>query len=152
MVAAARDQALGLDRGQEAAGGAVIEQGGWRLGDVAHFHLGAAMALGGADATAIVGEGETALVIGLDHFTQGVQVEGMTLPAGAVDQRVNIGPAVAVEGQLDGFGGVAQHVAEELAEGVALFLVHWKGPFPWLLVVWVGGILRVWGWLLKCVQ
>ncbi len=90
MVAAARDQALGLDRGQEAAGGAVIEQGGWRLGDVAHFHLGAAMALGGADATAIVGEGETALVIGLDHFTQGVQVEGMTLPAGAVDQRVNI--------------------------------------------------------------
>jgi len=138
MVAAARHQALGLDRGQEAAGGAVIEQGGWRFGDVAHFHLGAAMALGGADAAAIVGEGETALVIGLDHFTQGVQVEGMTLPAGAVDQRVDIGPAVAVEGQVDGFGGVAQHVAEELAEGVALFLVHWKGPFPWLLVAWVG--------------
>ena len=90
MVAAARDQALGLDRGQEAAGGAVIEQGGWRLGDVAHFDLAAAVALGGADAAAIVGEGETALVIGLDHFTQGVQVEGMTLPAGAVDQRVNI--------------------------------------------------------------
>lgn len=152
MMAAARDQALGFDGGQEAAGGAVIEQGGWRLGDVAYFDLAAAVALGGADAAAIVGEGETALVIGLDHFTQGVQVEGVTLPAGAVDQRVDIGPAVAVEGQFDGFGGVAQYVAEELAEGVALFLVHWKDPFPWLLVVWVGGILRIRGRVLKCVE
>ena len=124
MVAAAGNQAALADGVEEAAGGAVVEHCGRDRGGVGDGHRGMRVALHGADALAIGGEGEALLVVVLDHRAEQHAVEGAAVPRRAGDQGIDVGPAFAVQRQADGLGLVAKDIAEELAGVVEGFPIH----------------------------
>ena len=122
-MAFAGAQAFGQDLVQEACSSAVIQELRWLLGLALDGNGIGRVALHGADAPAVVGKRKALLVAAADHSANQLSIERVAGLLGAGNQRIDLGPAFAIQRQPDGMRLMAQHVAEELA-GIAVLLAH----------------------------
>jgi hypothetical protein len=111
------------DGGEGAANGAVEEEIRWLGWFVAEVD-GSGVSLVGADAAAVVREGEALFGAGRDEFVEFGSSQGLAVVGACVEEDVDVDPAVRVERDADGAGLVPEDVAQEFAGGGAAGGVH----------------------------